>query len=97
MESLSRSIKVGHIDYEIQESPRLKEEGDFARIRFTEAVIEVATPMHPSVTQAEILHEVFHAMLKQAGILPPHPEEVIGALSYSLPQFVEDNPGFFKG
>jgi hypothetical protein len=87
-------VKVGALTYQIVEDPRLKEEGDFARIRLTEAVIQVATPMHPDVTRIHVLHEVIHAMLHDAGFAAEdHEERIINALSHGLVQLVRDNPG----
>ena len=96
MKGLPDVVHIGALTYEIVEEPRLKEEGDFARIRLTEAVIEVATPMHADVARVHILHEVIHAMLMAAGIVPPHDEQYIGALANGFISLVRDNPELLK-
>lgn len=89
-------VNVGTLIYKVVEEPRLKEEGDFARIRLTEAIIEVATPMNPEVARVHILHEVIHALLMEAGIVPPHDEQYIGALAHGFIRLVRDNPELVK-
>lgn len=96
MQSLPKELHTTALTYTIVEEPRLKEEGDFARIRVTEAVIEVATPMHPDVAAVHVIHEGLHALLIEAGILPPHDEQVVGALAHSLRPFVKRNPELFE-
>lgn len=96
MQTLPKELHTGTLTYAIVEEPRLKEEGDFARIRLTEAIIEVATPMHPDVAAVHVIHEALHALLIEAGILPPHNEQLIGALAHAYRPFVKRNPGLFE-
>jgi hypothetical protein len=97
MVTLPDSVKVGALTYDIVQDPRLKEEGDFARIRLTELVIQVATPMHQDVARVHIIHEVIHAMLHDSGFAAEdHEERIINALSHGLVQLVRDNPELIK-
>lgn len=95
--NLPEALWVGPVCYEVVEEPRVKQEGDYARVRLDEAVIEVGSPMDAKVQQVHILHEVIHVLLHNAGIAAPdHEERIINALAHGIVDFADDNPEFFQ-
>jgi hypothetical protein len=95
--TLPNQLIIGPITYAVAEEPRLKEEGLYARIRFTEAVIELATPMDWEVARVHLLHEIIHAIMTNAGIAHDDQEErIVHCMAAGIVAFHNDNPDFFN-
>lgn len=89
------AIKIGGLDYEIEEVQNLCTEDGVKRLNghiiYDSCKIRIDQGLSQQVKNVYMWHEIIHGILTHAGI-DNHDEAHIGALSYGIVQVLKDNP-----
>ena len=92
-------IKIGGIDYEVEEVQNLCAEDGIKRLNghiiYDSCKIKLDAGLNPQVKNVCLWHEILHGILTHAGITD-HDEAHIEALSYGLVQVLRDNLELWK-
>lgn len=95
---LPKSIRIGHLDYQIEVLPELKEEIDgqtrdlYGQIWHKALKIEVAGDQPPIRQLATVMHEALHGIANDAAF-DLDEKQVLG-IETALMTLIRDNPGF---
>ena len=95
MQTLPQHVKVGPVVYKIQEEARTAIDGYYGTIIYAESLITLQPGMSQVQQQLTLWHELFHAMLKNAGYTE-HDEQLIISLSHGIVGVLQDNPELLK-
>lgn len=96
---MTPSIKIGGLDYEVEEVQNLCAEDGTKRLNghiiYDSCKIRIDQGLNQQVQTVCMWHEIIHGILTQAGI-DNHDEAHIEALSYGIVQVLRDNPELAK-
>lgn len=88
-------IRIGGIDYEVEEVPNLCTEDGAKRLNgdifHDRCQIRVDQNLSPQIKSVTVWHEIIHGILTQAGARKQD-ETQIEALAYGIVQVLRDNP-----
>lgn len=90
MFKIPEKIKIGFIDYRIEDVQRLSGEKMIMGEHFEEhACIQVAQHLAPSTKAKVLIHECLHAIFAQYGICVDEEERLIGQLSTGITEMID--------
>ena len=90
MFKIPEKIKIGFIDYRIEESTGFLGEKAVIGEHFEEhACIQLAQHLSPSTKAKVLIHECLHAVMAQYGICVDEEERLIGQLSTGITEMID--------
>lgn len=92
-------VKVGGVHYDVEEKEFVEIDGNknyMGKCSYVEAKIEIAKGLSKERAEETFVHELFHAVLNEAGY-DEHDEELVIRASKVLYQVLRDNQLFFQG
>jgi len=90
MFKIPEKIKIGFVDYRIEEINRLSGEKTVIGEHFEEhACIQLAQHLSPSTKAKVLIHECLHAVMAQYGICVDEEERLIGQLSTGITEMID--------
>jgi len=90
MFKIPEKIKIGFVDYRIEDVQRLSGEKMIMGEHFEEhACIQVAQHLAPSTKAKVLIHECLHAIFAQYGICVDEEERLIGQLSTGITEMID--------
>lgn len=92
-----QEVKVGPIIYTVKEVDAIREGANEydGMIYYNEARIEVDQGLDHQFERVVLMHEIMHAVLKQAGQASGD-EKLITALGYGLVDLIQQNPELIR-
>jgi hypothetical protein len=88
---MTRTFRVGTIDYTVTETPDLLRKHDlFGQVTYDDGIIEIEPMLSQQRKQNVLIHELVHAMLFEAGY-DEQDEEQVRRLGNVLTQVLRDN------
>jgi hypothetical protein len=88
---MTRTFRVGTIDYEVTETPDLLRKHDLmGQVTFDDGIIEIEPLLSQQRKQNVLIHELLHACLYEAGY-DEQDEEQVRRLGNVLTQVLRDN------
>lgn len=95
MFKIPEKIKIGFVDYRIEEINRLSGEKTVIGEHFEEhACIQLAQHLAPSTKAKVLIHECLHAVMAQYGICVDEEERLIGQLSTGITEMIDQIVGY---
>jgi hypothetical protein len=94
-----KAVRIAGRDWSVRMLPRKKMKGDLGLTHLDRGLIDVATRQGLFDTRDTLLHEVFHAILRQQGRTTEGDETeelYVRALATGLMGVLQDNPEFAK-
>jgi hypothetical protein len=88
---MTRTFRVGTIDYAVTETPDLLRKHElFGQVTYDDGIIEIEPTLSQQRKQNVLIHELVHAMLFEAGY-DEQDEEQVRRLGNVLTQVLRDN------
>lgn len=97
---LPARIKIGGIEYEIEEQPGLLDDNNSfkvdGKISFSHNEIFIELDLSQQAKFVTLWHEILHGILRHANYKNDDEEKLVDILSYGICGVIQDNPEFLS-